>query len=74
MLDGLGLYLKDVYPNMGKVETSTNVTPDVSDQDALNEDVAIAENASVTESGSKKILIALGILVLVVVFLGMGAK
>lgn len=72
MGDGLGLYMKDLYPNFAGTDTSNNATPDVSDQDALNEEVATAEKASVTESSRRNVLLALGILVGLVVIFGVG--
>ena len=72
MADGLGLYMKDLYPNFTGTDTSNNATPDVSDQDALNEDVGVAEKSSVTESSRRNILLALGIFVGLVVLFGIG--
>ena len=60
----------DLYPNWGGVDTSTVVTPEVDDQDALNEDIDIAEESSATESKGKNIFLALGIMLALVVFFG----
>lgn len=62
----------DMYPNFGGVDTSTLATPDNDDQDALNEDVKIAENSSSTEASSKSVLLAILVLVLLVIFFGGG--
>lgn len=73
MGDGLGLYLSDLYPNM-TADTSERSTPDVDDQDAMHEETQVAEKASATESSSRNIFLAIGIIALMVVFLGMGGK
>lgn len=70
--DGLGLYMKDLYPNFSGIETSDLATPQVNDQDALGEDVATAEKATLTESSKKNILLALAVLCGLVVFFGAG--
>lgn len=62
--------MADLYPNMGGVDTSTLANPEVDDQDALNEDVKIAEASTVTEAKSKNIFIALGVLIALVIFFG----
>lgn len=70
--DGLGLFMKDLYPNYGGLETSNLATPDSNDQDALGEDREIQEKVSLTESSKKNILLAFGVLILLVVFFGVG--
>ena len=72
MSDGLGLYFKDLYPNFSGVDTSNLATPSTDDQDALGEDVEIAEKVTTTESSKKNILLALAVLVALVVFFGAG--
>ena len=72
--DGLGLYFKDLYPNFAGTDTGINANPDVNEQDALLEDVAVAEKASVNESSKRNILLALLIIVLIVVFFGAGGE
>lgn len=72
--DGLGLYLKDLYPNFTGTDTGINATPNVDDQDAMNEDVTISEKASVTESSSRNIWIGVAILIALVVFFGAGGR
>lgn len=71
-LDGLNFQMTDVYPNMSGSDTGEATNPDVSDHDALNEDVATSEKATVNESSKKHVLLALVVLVLAVVFLGVG--
>ena len=39
--------MTDMYPNFSGVETSNLAVPEVDDQDALNEDTATAEGATV---------------------------
>lgn len=63
---------KDLYPNMGTTETSTEVIPDSEDMDVLNEDKATAEKSDKYFARGKNILIACGVLVALVVFLGGG--
>lgn len=70
MADGLGLYLKDLYPNYSGIDTTDETIPDVSDKDALGEEMQTAEKATVKESSRKNIFLALGILICLVVFLG----
>ncbi len=72
MSDGLGLYFKDLYPNYGGTDTGINATPDVNDQDSLNEDTQIAEKASVNEASKKNIFMAILIIVCAVIFFGIG--
>lgn len=72
MGDGLGLYMKDLYPNFSGIETSTKVMPDVNDQDALNEDVESSEKVRTEEASKKKIFLFIGLFIIFVVLLGMG--
>lgn len=74
MSDGLGLYMKDLYPNYVGTDTGINATPDVNDQDSLNENVADAEKASVNEASRKNIFIALAILLCAIVLFGVGGR
>ena len=62
--------MADLYPNMGGVDTSNLATPEVDDQDALNEDVAIAEESSTTEARGKKIFLAMAVLLALIIFFG----
>ena len=62
--------MADLYPNFGGVDTSTLATPEVDDQDALNEDVTIAEESSSTEARGKNIFIALAVIIALIIFFG----
>lgn len=66
----LGFSMSDLYPNFGGIDTSTVVTPETDDQDALNEDVKIAEESSTTEAKGKNIFMALLVLCALIVFFG----
>lgn len=66
----LGFAYSDLYPNMGGVDTSTMVTPETDDQDAMGEDIKVANEASNTEARSKNIFLALAVLLGLVVFFG----
>lgn len=66
----LGFSMSDLYPNFGGVDTSTLVTPEVDDQDALNEDVKLAGESTNTEARSKNVFLAIGILVALIIFFG----
>lgn len=71
-MNELSFSYADMYPTFSGVETSALATPEVDDQDALNEDVKVAEGSSVTESPKKKIFLAILILALLIVFFGGG--
>lgn len=62
--------MSDLYPNYGGVDTSTLANPEVDDQDALNEDVKIAEMATKTEPAKKNIIISIVVLVALIIFFG----
>lgn len=64
--------MRDIYPNLGLIETSTLATPSVDDREALNEDTSVAEKASENEASKKRIFLVIGIFILMVVFLGVG--
>ena len=66
----LGFSMADLYPNFGGVDTSTLATPETDDQDALNEDTKVAEEASVTEAKGKNIFLAFVVLIALIVFFG----
>lgn len=72
MGNSLDYAFSDLYPNWGGVETSNVATIEVDDTDALGEDTEVAEEASAKESSKKSIFLALLIIVLMVVFLGVG--
>lgn len=66
----LNFAMSDLYPNFGGVDTSTLATPEVDDQDALNEDVKVAEEASATEAKGKNIFLAFLVMVALIIFFG----
>lgn len=66
----LGFAMADLYPNYGGVDTSTLVTPEVDDQNALNENVKVAEESTVTEASSKNIFIAIFVIIALIIFFG----
>ena len=68
----LGFSFADLYPTYGGVDTSTKATPENDDQEALNEDVDVAEKSSATEAGKVSIFATLAILVLLIIFFGGG--
>ena len=74
MQDGLGLYLKDLYPNMTGSETSTNVQPDPEDKDSMNEESAEAEKVDTHYSSKRNVFLGILIFVCMVVFFGTGGE
>ena len=62
--------VRDLYPTMGLSETSTDVIPEVDDMDALNEDVKTAGDANNHYARGKNILIAVGVFVALIIFMG----
>lgn len=70
--DGLGLYMKDLYPSFSGLDTSTSAVPSTDDKDALGEDIKEAEKVDTRESGKSNVLLALAVLVGLVVFFGAG--
>lgn len=71
-MGGMLFNMRDVYPNLGTTETSTEVNPEVDDQNALNEDVKTAEESSTHHAKSKSIFLAIGVMVALVLFFGGG--
>lgn len=69
-MDGLGLYLKDLYPNFAGLDTTAETIPEAEDKDALHEDMEQAEKVSVKESSKKNILLALAVMAGLVIFFG----
>lgn len=63
---------RDLYPTMGITETSTEVIPEADDMDALNENVKDAEKASKNFARGSKMILAVGVLLGLIVFLGGG--
>ena len=61
--------MADLYPNMGGMDTGSLATPEADDQDALNEDIAVAEEVS-PEAKGKNIFIALAVIVGLIIFFG----
>lgn len=70
MAGELAFSFKDLYPSWAGIETSNLATPEVDDQEALNESVEVAEESTTTEAKKKNILIALGVIVALVIFFG----
>ena len=69
-MTSLNFGFRDLYPTMGVAETSTEVIPDADDMEALNENAGEAEKASKTFARGSKMLIAVGVLLAIIVFLG----
>lgn len=61
----------DLYPNMSSAqeETSTEVSLEENDKDAMNDEVEVTESKG---SSPKSIFLAIGVAVAMVVFLGVG--
>jgi hypothetical protein len=55
----MSLYLKDVYPNMGGIETS-DVTPDADIQATIQDDSNLAEKHTDTTGNKTNIIMAIG--------------
>lgn len=72
VLGELSFAYADLYPNFGGVDTSNKVQPENDDQDALNEDVAMAEKSNPIEASKTSVFATLGILILLVIFFGGG--
>lgn len=66
----LGFAMADLYPNFGGHDTSTLATPEADDQDALNEDTKVADQAVTSEARKINIFLALGVLVALIIFFG----
>ena len=71
-MGSLDFNMRDLYPTMGINETSTDVIPEADDMEALNENAGDAQTASTHFARGKNILIAVGVIVALVVFLGGG--
>ena len=70
MYGELTIPMGDIYPNAKTGETSNLAVPDSDKMEALNDDVETAKTASNTETSTKKIMMALGVLALLVIFFG----
>ena len=68
--DGLGLFMKDLYPNFVGSDTSLSAVPDPSDQDSMGEDIKTAEKSNPTVASGKKIGIAIVIILGVAFVMG----
>lgn len=68
----LGFAMADLYPNYGGVDTSTLATPEVDDQEALNESPDLADAGVPNHARKKNVFLALGVMVALVVFFGGG--
>lgn len=72
MVGSLNFGYRDLYPTMGVSETSTEVVPGADDMEALNENAGEAKAASKTFARGTKMILAVGVLLAVIVFLGGG--
>lgn len=64
--------LRDLYPNMGCTETSTDAQPDADDKEVLIENASEAAAADPKKARGLHILIGVGVMVAAVIFLGSG--
>ena len=62
--------MSDLYPNFSGVETSVMANPEPDDQDAMGEDITIAEESTQMTASKRNIFIALFIFVALIIFLG----
>ena len=71
-MNELTFSLRDLYPNIATTqeETSIKANPDAEDQTALNEDANLSEKADNNNASSKKILIAIMIIVALIFLFG----
>ena len=71
-MNELTFSLRDLYPNIATTqeETSVKANPDAEDQTALNEDANLSEKADINNASSKKILIAIIIIVALIFLFG----
>lgn len=70
MAGEMRLFFKDLYPNMGVQETSTEAIPEPDDQDSLGEDATKAEHTSIKSASKFNILIAVILVICLIVFFG----
>ena len=61
--------LRDVYPNLGAVETSTAVNPEADDQEALNQNPEEAQQAG-RNASKRNVFLAIGVIIALIIFLG----
>lgn len=66
--------LRDLYPNLvaNNEETGQKANPEANDQEALNENIALAEKVDNNNASGKKILLGLVIIIGLVVLFGGG--
>lgn len=64
------LFKKDLYPNLGYRETSTEAIPEPDDQDSLGEDATKAGNMSTKSASKFNIILGVVIVICLIVFLG----
>ena len=63
---------RDLYPNMGMTETSTEAQPDADDKEVLIENAGDAAAADPKKARGLYILIGVGVMIAAVIFLGSG--
>ena len=66
----LGFSMSDLYPGASGIDTSELATPEADDQEALNENINVAEKSSGKEASKKNIFLALGVMVALIIFFG----
>ena len=70
----MDFYMRDMYGNMGLLDTRTQVQPEATDKEALEEDASAREKVQAetrTNVSAKKIYMGIGVLVLLAVGLGL---
>lgn len=70
MAGEMSLFFRDLYPNMGARETSTEAIPEPDDQDSLGEDAAAAESTSIKSASKFNLIIAVVLIICLIVFFG----
>lgn len=63
---------RDLYPNMGYTETSTEAQPDANDKEVLVENASEAAAADPKNARGLYMAVGVAVLVAIVVFLGSG--
>ena len=71
----LSFFMGDLYPQMlsGMRESSTEVTPDANDQQALAEDRSVSEKVDNSTPQTIKVFIAIAFVIILVMLFGLGA-
>ena len=62
--------MSDLYPNFSGVNTSVLANPEPDDQDAMGEDITVAEESTSLTASKRNVFIALFVLIALIVFLG----